>query len=243
MRRGRPRKTRRASMRRGLTTYLRRSLRGDSKWGRRRPHFALSGDNPHLGEESALRLRKMREARSERLGRRDVRDVQTRRAARRTALLFAQGMASGRGTERRGGNRRFEGAIEVRALSELFFRASPVRVTPHRTERRKVGRPRRSKPSVRLRFHNRSFHSFHNEVGMNSGPSRAARSPLSPEPVLPGEFVSEQLRTDCARFLDEQRRLVGLRRKLPPEGAAWVPGLRRPAGQSPPNSRAEHSGQ
>jgi hypothetical protein len=57
---------------------------------------------------------------------------------------------------------------------------------------------------------------------MNSGPSHADGSPPSPEPELPGEFVSEELRTDCARFLDEQRRLVELRRNLPPESAAWV---------------------
>jgi hypothetical protein len=67
---------------------------------------------------------------------------------------------------------------------------------------------------------------------MNSGPSNAAGSPPSPEPGLPGEFVSEELRTDCARFLDEQRRLVGLRRELLPESVAWVP--RRPEGHHLP---------
>ena len=77
---------------------------------------------------------------------------------------------------------------------------------------------------------------------MTFGPSHAAGSPLSPERELPGEFVSEELRTDCARFLNEQRRLVGLRRELPPESAAWVPGQRRPAGQSPPNSRSAQRG-
>lgn len=82
---------------------------------------------------------------------------------------------------------------------------------------------------------------------MTFGPSHAAGSPLSPERELPGEFVSEELRTDCARFLNEQRRLVGLRRELPTESAAWVPGpaegQRRPAGQAPPNSRSAQSGQ
>jgi len=77
---------------------------------------------------------------------------------------------------------------------------------------------------------------------MTFGPSHAAGSPLSPERELPGEFVSEELRTDCARFLNEQRRLVGLRRELPPDSAAWVPGQRRPAGQSPPNSRSAQRG-
>jgi hypothetical protein len=74
---------------------------------------------------------------------------------------------------------------------------------------------------------------------MNSGPSHAAGSPPSPEPNLPGEFVSEDLRNDCARFLDELRRVVGLRRELPSERAAWTPA--RPSDpQSPPNSRSEH---
>ena len=92
---------------------------------------------------------------------------------------------------------------------------------------------------------------------MNSGPSHAAGSPSPPEPELPGEFVSEDLRTDCARFLDELRRLVGLRRELPPESTTWVPGRVSDsacadviaegrdgvAGQSPPNSRAAQAGQ
>jgi hypothetical protein len=56
---------------------------------------------------------------------------------------------------------------------------------------------------------------------MDVGPSHAAGSP-SPERELPGEFVSEDLRNDCARFLDELRRLVEVRRGLPPESAAWV---------------------
>jgi hypothetical protein len=44
-----------------------------------------------------------------------------------------------------------------------------------------------------------------------------AGSPLSPEPALPGEFVSEDLRVDCARFLNEQRALIALRREPLPE--------------------------
>ena len=57
---------------------------------------------------------------------------------------------------------------------------------------------------------------------MNFGPSHAAGSPPAAEPELPGEFVSEDLRVDCVRFLNELRRLVGLRRELPPESASWV---------------------
>jgi hypothetical protein len=92
---------------------------------------------------------------------------------------------------------------------------------------------------------------------MNFGPGHATGSPSSPEPEVPGEFVSEYLRTDCARFLSELRRLVGLRRELPPESASWVPGRVSnaacedviaecrdgAAAQSPPNSRAAQAGQ
>ncbi len=74
---------------------------------------------------------------------------------------------------------------------------------------------------------------------MNFGPIHAAGSTPGPQPELPGEFVSEELRSDCARFLDEQRRLLGLRRELPSESSAWVPnrseGRHRPAGSSPPS--------
>jgi hypothetical protein len=44
-----------------------------------------------------------------------------------------------------------------------------------------------------------------------------------------------------ARFLREQRALIGLRRELPPKSAPWVPG--GAAAQSPPNSRSAHAGQ
>ncbi len=92
---------------------------------------------------------------------------------------------------------------------------------------------------------------------MSSGPSREADSPPPQEPEPPGEFVSEELRSDCARFLKELRALVGLRSALPPESAAWVParardrarpdvtaeGRRGTAAQPPPNSRSAQSGQ
>ncbi len=70
--------------------------------------------------------------------------------------------------------------------------------------------------------------------------------------------MSEALRADCARFLNEQRRLIGFRRDLATENAAWVPGRMSdsacpdlttegrgaPAAQPPPpNSRAAHAGQ
>jgi hypothetical protein len=76
---------------------------------------------------------------------------------------------------------------------------------------------------------------------MNVGPNHAAGLPQSPEPRLPGEFVSDELRNDCVRFLDELKRLVELRRELTPDSAAWAPGPSDP--QSPPNSRSAQSRQ
>jgi hypothetical protein len=76
---------------------------------------------------------------------------------------------------------------------------------------------------------------------MNVGPSHAAGSP-SPERELPGEFVSDELRNDCARFLDELRRLVELRREPTPDTAAWTPG-RLSDLQAAPNSRPAQSRQ
>lgn len=58
---------------------------------------------------------------------------------------------------------------------------------------------------------------------MKSGPDPEAGSSRSPEPELPGEFVSEDMRADCARFLDELRALVRQRREQPQETSAWVP--------------------
>jgi hypothetical protein len=60
-------------------------------------------------------------------------------------------------------------------------------------------------------------------------------------PELPGEFVSDELRNDCARFLDDLKRLVELRRELTPDSAAWAPGPSDP--QPPPNSRSAQAGQ
>ena len=56
---------------------------------------------------------------------------------------------------------------------------------------------------------------------MKSGPSPEAGPSREPEP--PGEFVSEELRTDCARFLDELRALLRIRHERPRERAGWVP--------------------
>jgi hypothetical protein len=59
---------------------------------------------------------------------------------------------------------------------------------------------------------------------MNVGPSHAAGWLPSPESEPPGEFVSDDLRDDCARFLDELRRTVELRRELAPRCPMWGPG-------------------
>ena len=77
---------------------------------------------------------------------------------------------------------------------------------------------------------------------MNVGPSHTGGSPPSPDPELPGEFVSDDLRNDCARFLDELRRLVELRRQPAPDSAAWAPG-RLSDPQAAPNSRSAQSRQ
>jgi len=77
---------------------------------------------------------------------------------------------------------------------------------------------------------------------MDLGPSHAAGLPPMRESELPGEFVSDDLRSDCARFLDEQRRRVELRRELTPDNAARAPGRLNEL-QAPPNSRSAQSGQ
>ena len=77
---------------------------------------------------------------------------------------------------------------------------------------------------------------------MNVGPSHAGGSPPSPDPELPGEYVSDELRDDCARFLDELRQLVELRRQPTQDSGAWAPG-RLSDPQPPPNSRSAQRGQ
>ena len=58
---------------------------------------------------------------------------------------------------------------------------------------------------------------------MEFGPTRDADASPKAEPALPGEFVTEEMRADCARFLAELRALVRLRRELPEAGSPWMP--------------------
>ena len=57
------------------------------------------------------------------------------------------------------------------------------------------------------------IHSFHTDVGSEFWTERLSRE-------LPGEFVSDDLRADCDRFLEELRARVAFRRELAPEGGA-----------------------
>ena len=57
---------------------------------------------------------------------------------------------------------------------------------------------------------------------MTSGPSEQPKKPPVGQSELPGEFVSEDLRADCARFLEELRALVGHRAELLAR-PGWVP--------------------
>jgi hypothetical protein len=55
-----------------------------------------------------------------------------------------------------------------------------------------------------------------------SGPNEQPEKPPTGRPELPGEFVSEDLRADCARFLEDLRALVGHRAEML-ERPGWVP--------------------
>jgi len=67
------------------------------------------------------------------------------------------------------------------------------------------------------------MHSFHTAVGSDFWtPPHPDRAPAR-ESELPGEFVSEDLRADCARFLEDLRARIGVRADLPPGSTGWVP--------------------
>jgi len=63
----------------------------------------------------------------------------------------------------------------------------------------------------------------------------------APESNPPGEFVSEDLRADCARFLEELRVQIEGRVDLPPGSPGWLPAASRSASDpasEPPSIRA-----
>ena len=80
----------------------------------------------------------------------------------------------------------------------------------------------------RLRPYRGVFHSFHKRWGAITGPGREAESAHSRARELPGEFVSDELRDDCARFLDELRTMIHRRGEAEVEGADWVPANAKP---------------
>jgi hypothetical protein len=57
-----------------------------------------------------------------------------------------------------------------------------------------------------------------------SGPGNQPESSYARQPEPPGEFVSDELRDDCARFLDELRTQLHRREEARPDGS-WVPRL------------------
>src|SRR5262245_46371479 len=73
------------------------------------------------------------------------------------------------------------------------------------------------------------------------GPSEQPKRPTAHEPELPGDFVSEDLRADCLRFLEELRALIGRRAELLAASAGWVPegrqsGSDHPSAGGPPTT-------
>jgi hypothetical protein len=71
----------------------------------------------------------------------------------------------------------------------------------------------------------RVFHSFHTGWGAISGPHRQAESVCAPGQAPPGEFVSDEHRADCARFLDELKMQIQ-RRDNRGGDYGWVPARR-----------------
>jgi hypothetical protein len=69
---------------------------------------------------------------------------------------------------------------------------------------------------------------------MKSGPEPEATSSSAAEPELPGEFVSDDMRADCARFLQDLRARVALARESR-LGSDWLPasGMKRDAQKNP----------
>ena len=68
------------------------------------------------------------------------------------------------------------------------------------------------------------MHSFHRKVGSNPWTQQQPEKALGRESELPGEFVSEDLRADCARFLEDLWARIGVRADQPPGSTGSVPG-------------------
>jgi hypothetical protein len=69
-----------------------------------------------------------------------------------------------------------------------------------------------------------------------AGPSEQPKRPTGREPELPGDFVSEDLRADCIRFLEELRALIGRRAELLAASGGWVPEGRQGEGSDHPSA-------
>jgi hypothetical protein len=118
---------------------------------------------------------------------------------------------------------------KVRALSEDLLSVTrsgdptAARTTVESTCRRDLDVRAR-----RLRLQKQDFPQFPQRGGDSVfGPAPEAGSPREPQPEPPGEFVSEDLRADCARFLNELRGLIEHRAKSPSKSATWEPARRR----------------
>jgi hypothetical protein len=56
-----------------------------------------------------------------------------------------------------------------------------------------------------------------------SGPNVDPEPSAPDEFELPGDFVTDDLRADCARFLDELHALIDRRAQMPVGDGEWVP--------------------
>ena len=95
-----------------------------------------------------------------------------------------------------------------------------------RLESRRDSRPHESPKRVALAVHtHESYPQFPQRCGeCFLDPKQQPERPPAPKSEPPGEFVSEDLRADCARFLEELRVQIEGRVDVPPGSAGWVPG-------------------
>jgi hypothetical protein len=116
--------------------------------------------------------------------------------------------------------------------SALFARISwgtpPVRgVSAHARPRRVAPDVTASRPEVlrRLRFNISELSTVSTDRwGVIPGPNEQPETPPGARtPNLPGDFVSEELRADCTRFLEAIHALVGRRAEMLGAKTGWVP--------------------